>query len=482
MQLTFKQITQSVFDSFRWFFERFGVTGDPALDMFLVVLILFFVFVLLSIATVIRRSAQGRNQAGGFYSQQALGGRLEKLEMSVNSLKTEFARTQEIHKGEIGFVQQELQEVRTLLGAAPLEIEKDYVGKSRQEAFQDLDPKPKELLNGDLKQEKLAKSLEATRSGFFGKLKALFSGGKKLDQSVLEGLEELLISSDLGVKSSTALLEELRAESQQGEIDEQALTAILKLKILNVLEHNAPLQGEIAPYRQTDGPYVVLVVGVNGVGKTTTVAKLANIWREQGLNVMIAAADTFRAAAVDQLSRWAEEINVPVIIGQPETKPATVVFDAMDRAIAEGADVLVIDTAGRLQNKTNLMQELEGVLNVIKRKQPSAPHETLLVLDASTGQNGLSQAREFNQALKLSGTIVTKLDGTAKGGVVVAIKEELGVPVRYIGVGESKNDLRPFIARDFVEALFERESPSELESTSAHGEERQRKRRDTHWS
>lgn len=484
MQLTFKSVTQAIFEFFRSFFEKYGVTGDPALDMFLLLLVLFLVFVLLSVATVIKRGmlAKQDNKAGGFYSPQALGGRFEKLELTVNSLKTEFARAQEINKGEIGFLQQEIQEVRTLLGAAPLDIEKDYVGRSRREQDQDLDPQVEPIVDEVQQQEKLSKSLEATRTGFFGKLKALFSGGRKVDETALGELEELLIASDLGVKTSTALLEELRAEVKDGELGEKGLLAILKLKILSALEKNAPLQGEIAPYRQADGPYVVMVVGVNGVGKTTTVAKLANLWREQGLNVMIAAADTFRAAAVDQLARWGEEIDVPVIVGEPEAKPATVVFDAMERAKAEGADVLVIDTAGRLHTKANLMQELEGVLNIIKRHQASAPHEILLVLDASTGQNALSQAREFHQALKLSGTIVTKLDGSAKGGIVVAIKEELGVPVRYIGVGESKSDLRAFVARDFVEALFEKENGAELEAPSAHAEERQRKRRDTHWN
>ena len=253
--------------------------------------------------------------------------------------------------------------------------------------------------------------------------------------------------------------------------------ATLKAKVLAVLGDATPESLELSPQKRGNSPQIVMIVGVNGVGKTTTVAKLAHRLKEAGASVVIAAADTFRAAAVEQLCAWADRVGVPVITGATDAKPATVVFDAAKKAVELGADVLLIDTAGRLHTKTNLMQELEGVRNAVQRHIPDGPHETLLVVDGSTGQNAISQAREFNQAVPLSGLIVTKLDGTPKGGVVVAIKSELGIPVRYIGVGEAEEDLRPFSAVEFVEALFDVSSETSA-LPSAHGETRRRKRRD----
>ncbi len=244
----------------------------------------------------------------------------------------------------------------------------------------------------------------------------------------------------------------------------------------------------VTPVRRADGPTVVLMVGVNGVGKTTTAAKLAARWKGEGASVLLVAADTFRAAAVEQLKLWGARIGVPVVTGAAEAKPATVVFEAMARAQKENIDVVIVDTAGRLHTKANLMQELEGVYNSISKHQSSGPHETLLVLDGSTGQNALTQAKEFNAAVKLTGLVVTKLDGTPKGGIVVAIAEELGVPVRFIGVGEAAGDLRPFVIGEFVEALFntvglEVEAESDLSNSkeskqelSAHGAVRRRRR------
>ena len=228
----------------------------------------------------------------------------------------------------------------------------------------------------------------------------------------------------------------------------------MKMQVLTILEKNSPLN-EIQPEARSDGPLVVMLVGVNGVGKTTTAGKLAQRWKAAGAKVVLAAADTFRAAAVEQLQLWGERTGVPVVSGPEDSKAATVVYDAIERAQAEEADVLLIDTAGRLHTKSNLMQELEGIRNVLQKRIPSAPHEVLLVLDATTGQNALQQANEFNSSVSLSGLVITKLDGTPKGGIVVAIKRELGIPVRYIGVGESAADLRPFSARNFVEALFD---------------------------
>lgn len=274
-----------------------------------------------------------------------------------------------------------------------------------------------------------------------------------------------------------SLIEELKSELQKGhDLSEQGLTARLKLKVLDKLEQTAMLDPEIKPRRRSDGPLVVMVVGVNGVGKTTSVAKLSAQWRDAGAKVAMVAGDTFRAAAVDQLKEWGNRLEIPVISGAEGAKPGTVVFEAMERAKKEEFDVLIVDTAGRLHNKSNLMQELQGVRNIIRLHQPSAPHETLLVLDGTTGQNAISQAREFHATLQLTGLVITKLDGTPKGGVVVAIQDDLKVPVRYIGIGEGAYDLKPFLARDFVEALFFQGDKSEDGDLSANARVRRRRR------
>ena len=270
----------------------------------------------------------------------------------------------------------------------------------------------------------------------------------------MAALEEFLISSDLGVKTAAALTEDVKEQILAGrDINQAELIRMLKNKVLDILGPETPMHPHLAETARK-GPFVVLVAGVNGVGKTTTVVKLAYIWKQAGYRVLIAAADTFRAAAVEQLCHWVEKRDIPLVSGVEGSKPATVVYEAMQRAVREKYDIVIIDTAGRLHNKANLMQELEGVRNSIKKHQPQAPHETWLVIDGVTGQNAVSQARDLNAALPLTGLVVTKLDGTQKGGVVVAIKSELGVPVRYIGVGEGIEDLRSFKAQDFVEALF----------------------------
>ena len=297
--------------------------------------------------------------------------------------------------------------------------------------------------------------LSRTRDAFFGKITGLFSAGARFDESLYSELEELLIGADLGVKTATGLVADLRQEVSAGGVaTEDAAIALLKSRILAILKDNVRDFAGIRPERKEDGPFVVLLVGVNGTGKTTTAAKLSAAWKAQGLKILLVAADTYRAAAVEQLCHWGDRLDIPVHRGVENAKPATVVFDAMEKAMAEAFDVVLVDTAGRLHTKSNLMQELEGVRNVIARKQSSAPHETILVVDGATGQNALSQAREFNESLGLSGVVITKLDGTPRGGVVVAIRSETGVPVDYIGVGESAGDLRPFVAEDFVEALF----------------------------
>lgn len=305
--------------------------------------------------------------------------------------------------------------------------------------------------------------LAKTRRGLLTKIQNLFGGKNSIDAASFDQLEEILIGGDIGVSTTQQLMADLQREVESGgQLSEDRLLRQLRIRIEGLLSADAPTDPRIQPKPRDDGPLVVVVVGVNGSGKTTTVAKLANQWKSQGAKVMMAAADTFRAAAVDQLREWSRRIDVPLIAGAPDAKPATVVFEAMVEAKKAGVDVLIIDTAGRLHTKSNLMQELEGVRNAITRHQPSAPHEVLLVVDGSTGQNALSQAREFHAAVPLTGLVVTKLDGTPKGGIVVAIRSELGTPVRYIGVGESKEDLRPFNPTEFAAALCERENSAAI--------------------
>ncbi len=304
-----------------------------------------------------------------------------------------------------------------------------------------------------VKETAISRGLQKSRAGFISRLAGLFSGRATVDTATLDELEELLILSDVGARCAGDLVEQVRQEALSGAngLTPTELTNLLKEGIRNRLV-SAPIDREI--YRPTKSPLIVLVVGVNGVGKTTTVAKLATKYMQQGKKVLAVAADTFRAAAVEQLAEWSSRVGFTLVRGNENAKPSAVVFDGM-LAAKEGAfDVVLIDTAGRLHTKSNLMQELEGVRNSIRKHFPDGPHETVLVLDGVSGQNALSQAREFNQAVALTGIVVTKLDGTPKGGIIVAISEELQIPVFYIGVGEKVADLLEFSADDFVNALF----------------------------
>lgn len=298
----------------------------------------------------------------------------------------------------------------------------------------------------------IARGLTKTRTSFLGKLASFFKGSPRIDQANLEELEELLISSDVGARCASSMVEQVK-EAAQGEeqLTQERLRGLLKAGVLSQLIE-VPQDHRI--YRPSHSPLVILVVGVNGVGKTTTVAKLAARYGEQGKKVVMIAADTFRAAAVQQLVEWGKRLNVQVVSGVENAKPGTVVFDGMVAAKEAQADVVLIDTAGRLHTKANLMQELEGVRNSIRKHIPDAPHETVLVLDGVSGQNALVQAREFNEAVRLTGLVVTKLDGTPRGGIVVAISRELAVPVFFVGVGEKAEDLIPFSRFEFVDALF----------------------------
>jgi fused signal recognition particle receptor len=296
---------------------------------------------------------------------------------------------------------------------------------------------------------RLRKGLSKTHTGLFGRLGEVLSK-KEIDESVWDDFEETLIMADIGVGTTMKLRERIGASIQKKSLrDADAITGALKEEILRILK-----TAEGSPIRISTKPYVIMVAGVNGVGKTTTIGKLANRLKKENLSVMVAAGDTFRAAATEQLEIWSKRVGSDFIRGQSGADPSSVAFDAVRAASARGTDVLIIDTAGRLHTKGNLMEEIKKMKRVISRELAEAPNETLLVLDATTGQNAIQQAKMFNEALDVTGIVLTKLDGTAKGGVIVAIADELNIPVKYIGIGESLSDLREFSADEFVEALF----------------------------
>lgn len=302
-------------------------------------------------------------------------------------------------------------------------------------------------------QEKYDRCLKKTRTGFGARLNAFFANFRSVDEEFFEELEELLIMSDVGVQVASNLTEELRYEARlENAKKPDALKRVIIEKLVDLYEKDGQFNEAI---RFQDGLTVMLFVGVNGVGKTTSIGKLAHRYKQEGKKVMLVAADTFRAGAVAQLAEWGRRVDVPVVTGPEKSDPASVVFDGMERAIAENIDVLMIDTAGRLQNKDNLMAELEKIGRIIKRVVPDAPHETLLALDASTGQNALVQAKEFSKITPVTGIVLTKIDGTARGGVVLAIREELDIPVKLIGFGEKIDDIGPFHSENFMRGLLE---------------------------
>lgn len=302
-------------------------------------------------------------------------------------------------------------------------------------------------------QEKYDRSLKKTRSGFGARLNAFFANFRSVDEEFFEELEELLIMSDVGVQVASNLTEELRYEAKlENAKKPDALRRVIIEKLVELYEKDGNYDERI---HFQDGLTVMLFVGVNGVGKTTSIGKLAHSYKQAGKKVMLVAADTFRAGAVAQLAEWGRRVDVPVVTGAEKADPASVVFDGMERAVAEGIDILMIDTAGRLQNKDNLMAELEKIGRIIKRVVPEAPHETFLALDASTGQNALVQAKEFSKITPLTGIVLTKIDGTARGGVVLAIREELNIPVKLIGFGEKIDDIGEFNSENFMKGLLE---------------------------
>jgi fused signal recognition particle receptor len=303
---------------------------------------------------------------------------------------------------------------------------------------------------------RFSKAIAKTRDSINTKLDNIFEGRKQIDDQLLDELEEMLISTDIGVQTTLQVLEAVRKAVSRQEINDLvALKTVMKNELLDILQHSKDhgVDSETA-VADSIKPYVMMVVGVNGVGKTTTIGKLSQRIKNEGNEVLICAADTFRAAASDQLEIWAERAGVPIVQQKQGTDPAAVLFDALQSAKAREADVLIVDTAGRLHNKANLMAELEKMKRIAGREVQDAPHETLLVLDAVTGQNGLEQARQFTKVANVTGLVVTKLDGTAKGGIAVAIAKELKLPIRYVGIGEQVDDLVVFNAEDYVNGLF----------------------------
>ncbi|MBL7928936.1 MAG: signal recognition particle-docking protein FtsY [Bacteroidia bacterium] len=305
------------------------------------------------------------------------------------------------------------------------------------------------------KKESLDKGLEKTRTGFFSRLAKAIAGKSSVDDEVLDNLEEVLLSSDVGVSTTLKIIDRLQKRvSKDKYFGMEGLQSLLKEEVMNLMagqESTGKLQN---PFDTSVKPYVIMVVGVNGVGKTTTIGKLSYQLKQAGKKVLLGAADTFRAAAVDQLTVWSQRADVPLISQGMGADPASVAFDTVKSGVAQGADVIIIDTAGRLHNKVNLMNELSKIKRVMQKVIPDAPHEVLLVLDATTGQNAIEQAKQFTAVTEVNALALTKLDGTAKGGVVIGLSDQFQIPVKYIGVGEKKEDLQLFDKKEFVDSLF----------------------------
>ena len=304
-------------------------------------------------------------------------------------------------------------------------------------------------------KESLNKGLEKTKESLLKKITKAVAGKSRVDDEVLDNLEEVLISSDVGVETTLRIIERIQKRAAEEKyLNTAELNQLLKSEIANLLAENKSVEAELIPAKNVGNPYVIMVVGVNGVGKTTTIGKLAHLFKSNGKSVMIGAADTFRAAAVDQITIWAERVGVPIVKQQMGADPASVAFDTLASAKASNMDVVIIDTAGRLHNKINLMNELSKIKKVMQKVIPDAPHEVLLVLDGSVGQNAFEQAKQFTLSTEVTALALTKLDGTAKGGVVIGISDQFKIPVKFIGVGEKVTDLQIFNRFEFVDSLF----------------------------
>jgi len=304
-------------------------------------------------------------------------------------------------------------------------------------------------------KDSLNKGLEKTKESLLKKISKAVIGKSHVDDEVLDNLEEILVSSDVGVETTLRIIERIQKRAASDKyLNTNELNQILKSEIVNLLAENKSVESELLPTMNSGNPYVIMVVGVNGVGKTTTIGKLAYLFKSSGKSVLIGAADTFRAAAVDQITIWADRVGVPIVKQQMGADPASVAFDTLTSAKASNVDVVIIDTAGRLHNKINLMNELSKIKKVMQKVIPDAPHEVLLVLDGSVGQNAFEQAKQFTKSTEVTALALTKLDGTAKGGVVIGISDQFKIPVKFIGVGEKVTDLQIFNRVEFVDSLF----------------------------
>ncbi|MFS9153003.1 signal recognition particle-docking protein FtsY [Streptococcus infantis] len=371
-----------------------------------------------------------------------------KAETVPQEEETQFEEKTECHCCQEESESTEVEETEEADQVQPDETEADTSEEVEEDLVIEEIPQVQETV-----QEKYDRSLKKTRTGFGARLNAFFANFRSVDEDFFEELEELLIMSDVGVQVASNLTEELRYEAKlENAKKPDVLRRVIIEKLVELYEKDGQYNESI---NFQDGLTVMLFVGVNGVGKTTSIGKLANRYKQAGKKVMLVAADTFRAGAVAQLAEWGRRVDVPVVTGPEKADPASVVFDGMERAVAEGVDILMIDTAGRLQNKENLMAELEKIGRIIKRVVPEAPHETFLALDASTGQNALVQAKEFSKITPVTGIVLTKIDGTARGGVVLAIREELNIPVKLIGFGEKIDDIGEFNSENFMKGLLE---------------------------
>ena len=371
-----------------------------------------------------------------------------KAETVPQEEETQFEEKTECHCCQEESESTEVEETEEADQVQPDETEADTSEEVEEDLVIEEIPQVQETV-----QEKYDRSLKKTRTGFGARLNAFFANFRSVDEDFFEELEELLIMSDVGVQVASNLTEELRYEAKlENAKKPEALRRVIIEKLVELYEKDGNYNESI---NFQDGLTVMLFVGVNGVGKTTSIGKLAHRYKQAGKKVMLVAADTFRAGAVAQLAEWGRRVDVPVVTGPEKADPASVVFDGMERAVAEGIDILMIDTAGRLQNKENLMAELEKIGRIIKRVVPEAPHETFLALDASTGQNALVQAKEFSKITPVTGIVLTKIDGTARGGVVLAIREELNIPVKLIGFGEKIDDIGEFNSENFMKGLLE---------------------------
>lgn len=436
-------------------------SGNVSADLAFVALSLVVIVQALFLSVLSRKVAELKSLSQ-IWEKSSQAGKIQRLEDSVLEFRTEVMRALAAVSSSSPTA------VSPVVGPAVEIIAESYapadqvkevqiIEEHREKKTEELDER---LALVEPKVEEKVKvgifeGLARTRSSLLDKIKSVFLGQTQLSADSIEELEAQLIGADLGVNLSSKLLADLKVDLKSGKLIEQAeLLESLRKKVETILVNGGGPTKEIRPDSAANSTLIVMMVGVNGAGKTTTSAKLAHKLKQEGFSPLLVAADTFRAAAVEQLKIWAERLDVPIIIGAENAKPTTVVFDAMERVKQGGVDVVIIDTAGRLHTKANLMQELGAVRNAIARHMEGAPQEVLLVVDGSSGQNAISQAREFQEATGLTGVIVTKLDGTPKGGSVVAIKSELGIPVRYIGVGEGLDDLRVFDANEFSNALL----------------------------